>query len=165
MRIRRFACLFLIVTSFWTNSVTAAPTRPQAIDFDFVQKFSTIHCPADAPIGYLCLNVTGNAAISAIGQASFTREVLIDIKRFDEKHPTCIPDETVGTATLPKGTITFHAPGSVCLADGTASYGLVVTGGTGAYKGAVGGGRITVPPPTSDSGGRELWHVELYLTA
>jgi hypothetical protein len=63
---------------------------------------------------------------------------------------------------LPQGTLTFRAPGSVCLADGTAAYNLIVTGGTGDYRGAMGGGRITVPPPINDTSGLELWQLELF---
>jgi hypothetical protein len=87
--------------------------------------------------------------------------VLINTAPFDPAHPTCIPDETTGTLSLPQGTITFHAPGNVCFSDGTAAYDLIVTGGTGAFARALGGGQVFVPPPETNSTGREIWHVQL----
>jgi hypothetical protein len=140
----------------------AAKSRPSSFSLDFEQKFKLAACPAEAPAGYTCLDVTGKAMNSALGSVTFERTVLFDLRRFDKQHPTCIPDETAGTLVLPGGTLKFRAPGSVCLADGTATYGLIVTGGTGAYQGAVGGGRITVPPQTGPGNGRELWQVELF---
>jgi hypothetical protein len=119
-------------------------------------------CPADVPAGFTCLEVTGTAKRTVLGRLSFERTVLFDLRRFDKLHPTCIPDETSGTLLLPNGRLHFRAPGSVCLVDGSASYGLIVTGGTGAYEGALGGGRITVPPQASAGKGRELWQLELF---
>ena len=131
-------------------------------DVKFDQKFATVKCSTDVPAGYLCLHVSGTAAASDYAGWRFERSVAFNIKNFDDKHPTCLPDETSGTLYLGNDTLTFRAPGSVCLVDGTASYGLVVTGGTGRYKGAQGGGQITVPPPLNDTTGTELWHVTIF---
>jgi hypothetical protein len=140
----------------------AAKAQPSSFSLDFEQKFKLATCPAYAPIGFTCLDVTGKAMNAALGSVTFERTVLFDLRKFDKQHPTCIPDETAGTLVFRRGTLTFRAPGSVCLADGTATYGLIVTGGTGAYQGAIGGGRITVPPQTGPGIGRELWQVELF---
>jgi hypothetical protein len=140
----------------------ASELEPRSFSVNFEQKFKLTTCPAEAPAGFTCLDVTGNAKSMALGTLTFERTVLFDLRKFDKLHPTCIPDETSGTLVLPGGILNFRAPGSVCLADGTASYGLIVTGGTGAYRGAAGGGRITVPPQTGPGNGRELWQVELY---
>ena len=55
------------------------------------------------------------------------------------------------------------APGNVCLVDGIAAYDVVITGGTGAFAGALGGGQIIVPPPETNTTGRELWRIEVEL--
>jgi hypothetical protein len=140
----------------------AASSEHRSFSVNFEQKFKLTTCPAAAPAGFTCLDVTGKARIAALGAMKFERTVLFDLRKFDKLHPTCIPDETSGTLVMPKGSLNFRAPGSVCLADGTATYGLIITGGTGAYQGVVGGGRITVPPQTGPGNGRELWQVELF---
>jgi hypothetical protein len=42
-------------------------------------------------------------------------------------------------------------------------YNLIITGGTGARQGAIGGGQITVSPSLSGSTSREPWSFNLYL--
>lgn len=140
----------------------AAKSQPRSFSVNFEQKFKLTPCPAEAPDGYTCLNVTGKATTAALGTMTFERTVLFDVRKFDKQHPTCIPDETSGTMVLRNGSLNFTAPGTVCLANGTASYGLIITSGTGAYRGMVGAGRVTVPPFTSAGNGRELWQVELF---
>lgn len=133
------------------------------VSIDFAQQYAGVTCPSSAPATAFCLSVTGTANLAALGAVSFERTVVVpDIGLFDPNHPTCIPDETSGTLTLPNGALTFRAPGHVCLVDGTASYGLIVTGGSGAYNGVLGGGQITVPPPDTASTGRELWRMDLF---
>lgn len=131
------------------------------LDINFAQTFIVAPCPPNAPVADFCLSVTGVAKVRELGQVQFNRVVLINGTLFDPAHPTCIPDETTGTLTLPGGTITFHAPGNVCFVDGIAAYDLVITGGTGAYAGALGGGQVFVPPPETNTTGRELWHVRV----
>lgn len=135
------------------------------VDINFAQTFGAVACPATAPAGDFCLNVTGTSDSPVAGHVEFKRIVMVNAALFDNAHPTCIPDETTGTLTLPRGTLTFHAPGNVCFADGIASYDVVITGGTDAYAGALGGGKIIVPPPLTGSTGSELWHLELFRTA
>ena len=156
--------LFLILAAIFTaNPAFAQSQTPLHIDINFSQHFEVTACPAKVPAGNTCLNVTGIAEVSGWGHVSVQRIVFFNAKLYDANHPTCIPDETSGTLNLSGGTLTFRAPGNVCLADGTASYALIITGGTGRYVGAIGGGQITVPPPQSNSTGRELWHIELYM--
>ena len=139
--------------------------RHEALHFEinFSQQFALTSCPANAPVNDGCLNVTLSADVPELGGVGVQRLVLFNWSLFDPNHPTCVPDETSGTMTLADGTITFHAPGNVCFNDGTATYGLIVTGGTGRYADAIGGGQITVPPPQTGSTGRELWNFSLYL--
>jgi hypothetical protein len=42
-------------------------------------------------------------------------------------------------------------------------YNLIITGGTGARQGAIGGGQITVSPSLSGSTSREPWSFNLHL--
>jgi hypothetical protein len=132
------------------------------IDINFAQTYALIACPSSAPVGYGCLNVTGLSDHREAGHAEFQRVVLFNGGQFDFAHPTCIDGETSGTLMLPKGTLSFHAPGKICFTEGIASYDLIIIGGTGAYAGALGGGKVIVPPPQSNSTGRELWHIELF---
>jgi hypothetical protein len=136
---------------------------PMRLDINFGQHYQFIQCPPIVPVGDGCLNVTLAANVPEVGQVTGQRLVFFNGGTYDPNHPTCLPDETNGTMTLPIGTLTFHAPGNVCFVDGTATYGLVVTGGTGMFQGAIGGGQITVPPPLTGSTGRELWHLNLFL--
>ena len=153
----RVAATIALALSPLTTQAAASPARSLSVNFE--QKFALMSCPTDVPAGFTCLEVTGTAKSTALGRLRFERTVLFDLRRFDKLHPTCILDET---SILPKGSLNFRAPGSLCLVDGSASYGLIVTGGTGAYEGALGGGRITVPPQASAGRGRELWQLELF---
>jgi hypothetical protein len=153
--------LTLLLTSAAGSTAIAGQAPRLKLDINFAQTFIVAPCPASAPVQDFCLSVTGVAKVHDLGQVHYSRVVLIDTSVFDPAHPTCIPDETSGTLTLPGGTITIRAPGNVCFVDGTAAYDVIVTGGTGIYAGALGGGQIFVPPPETDSTGREIWHVEV----
>lgn len=150
-----------IALSLPPSIADAAGPPHRLVSVNFEQKFKLVTCGAEVPAGFTCLDVTGTATSASLGKLTFQRMVVFDLRRFDKAHPTCIPDETSGTLVLSKGSLNFRAPGSVCLADGSATYALIVTGGTGAYNNAVGGGRITVPPQTAPGSGRELWQLEL----
>lgn len=120
-------------------------------------------CASTVPVGDTCIDVTLTAPYTELGPLTVSRIAFLNVSLFNPSTPTCIPIETQGTVTLRDGTIGMRGVGSVCLADGTASYNLIVTGGTGRYEGVLGGGEITIPPPTSNSTGRELWSVDLYV--
>jgi hypothetical protein len=145
------------------QSKPADPELPVRLDINFAQQYGFVQCPPNVPVGDGCLNVTLAANVPGVGPVTVQRLVFFNGSTYDPSHPTCLPDETNGTMTSPRGTLTFHAPGNVCFVDGIATYGLVITGGTGIFQGAIGGGQITVPPPLTGSTGRELWHVDLYL--
>jgi hypothetical protein len=146
-----------------TPALASGPTvLPITVGINFAENFTAVTCPASTPATAFCLNIKGTADVVGLGQASFQRSVLIPNKRlYDPNDPTCIPEETSGTLTLSNGTLTFHAPGSICLLDKTVSYELIVTAGTGAYRGVIGGGQITVLPPETASTGREVWRLDL----
>lgn len=134
------------------------------IDINFAQKFEGVACAANVLDKSFCLSVTGAASTRDVGAIQFKRTVFVNPTQFDPAHPTCLYGETVGTLNLPRGTLNFHAPGNICFTEGIASYNVVIIGGTGAYAGALGGGKIIVPPPETFSSGRELWHLELFKT-
>ena len=159
---RSLGSVVAIALSFLPSMAEAAGSQPHSFNVNFDQQFKLMPCRADVPAGFTCLDVTGRATSPALGELTFERMVLFDLRKFDKLHPTCIPDETSGTLVLPSGSLNFRAPGSVCLADGSATYGLIITGGTGAYKDTIGAGRITVPPQTTPGNGRELWQLELF---
>lgn len=131
------------------------------IDINFAQTFVFGSCPSSAPAEDICIHVTGVSDQLQSRNLQFSRIAMVNPSVYDDAHPTCLPIETSGTLTLPRGTLSIHAPGNVCFADGVASYDVIITAGTGAYVGALGSGKIVVPPPESNSTGRELWHLEL----
>ncbi|MGB8635111.1 MAG: hypothetical protein WCD66_13365 [Rhodanobacteraceae bacterium] len=142
-------------------AASARGMHASKIDINFAQTFVFAQCPDTAPAQDACLNVTGVADQPGIGHAEFSRVAMVDPSSYDYTHPACLPIETIGTLTLPRGSLDIHAPGHVCFADGVASYDIIITGGTGAYAGALGSGKIVVPPPETNSTGRELWHLQL----
>ena len=165
---RFYALLFTLPCAaaaiFTSTAATAHDGGKSAIDINFAQTYAVAPCAASAPASNMCLNVTGTSNSHEVGALRFSRVATFNPGQFDYTHPTCIVIETAGTLTLPRGTLTFHAPGNVCFTEGIAAYNLIITGGTGAYAGAIGGGQIIVPPPQTSSTGRELWHLELITT-
>ena len=147
-----------------THALASGPiVLPITVGINFAENFTVVACPVGAPATAFCLNIKGTADVVGLGRASFERSVLIPNKNlYDPNDPTCIPEETSGALTLSKGTLTFHAPGTICLLDKTVSYELIVTAGTGAYKGVIGGGQITVLQPETASTGREVWRLDLF---
>ena len=137
---------------------------PIHLQVNFSQSFQFgAPCASTVPVGDTCIDVTLDAPYTQLGPITVSRVAFFNGSLFNPSTPACLPIETQGTVTLRGGTLTIHGIGNVCFVDGTASYNLIVTGGTGRYAGAIGGGQITVPPPTSNSTGRELWNVDLYL--
>lgn len=141
-----------------------APIAPLHLEVNFSQNFQFgAPCASTVPAGDTCIDVTLSAPYTELGPLTVSRVAFLNGSLFNPSTPTCIPIETQGTVTLRDGTLAMRGIGNVCFADGSASYNLIVTGGTGRYEGAIGGGEITIPPPTSNSTGRELWSMNLYL--
>ncbi len=135
-----------------TTSQTAVPLL-----VNLEQKYSGTTCDAGAPTGSVCLNVTGTGTIAGLGKVEMKRVVQIDAASADPKKGT-----TKGKLTFENGDfLNFRAVGNVMFEDGTASYNFIITGGTARFKNAIGGGIITVPPPSGSV--RELWSGVLYL--
>lgn len=156
------AILLCLVSGFlMPASASARGVETSRIDINFAQTFAFKSCPSTAPAGDICIYVTGVSDQPQTRHLQFTRIAMVNPAVYDDAHPTCQRIETSGTLTLSRGTLSIHAPGNVCFVDGVASYDVIITGGTGAYAGALGSGKIVVPPPETDSTGRELWHLEL----
>lgn len=164
MSVKSLPAVLLILASglLISAGASAREGHMSKIDINFAQTFEFAQCPSTAPVADACLNVTGVSNPPEAGHLSFSRIAMFNPALFDGNHPTCLPIETSGTLTLPRGTLDIHAPGNVCFTEGVASYDIIITGGTGAYAGALGSGKIVVPPPETDSTGRELWHLELF---
>lgn len=163
MSVKTLPVLLLCLASGLVLS-TGAPAKgfkTKSIDINFAQTFTFESCPATAPAGDICLDVTGVSDEPQTGHFEFKRIAMANPSGYDDAHPACLAIETSGVLTLPLGTLSIHAPGRVCFADGVASYDIIITGGTRAYAGALGSGKIVVPPPETSSTGRELWHLEL----
>lgn len=163
MSVKSLSAVLLCLASgfLMSGGASARGVERSKIDINFAQTFVFKNCPSTAPVGDICIYVTGIADQLRARPLEFTRVSMVNPSLYDDAHPACQPIETSGTLTLPRGTLSIHAPGNVCLADGVASYDVIITGGTGAYMGALGSGKIVVPPPETDSTGRELWHLEL----
>lgn len=141
----------------------AAASVPLHLNVKFNQQNALTSCPKTVPAVDSCLAVTLSASHSELGPLEVSRVAVFNGNLYNPSTPACIPIETSGTVTLQQGTLSFRGAGSVCFVDATAFYDLIVTGGSGRFAGAIGGGRITIPPPTTDSTGPELWSMDLYL--
>ena len=109
---------------------------PIHLEVNFSQSFQFgAPCASTVPVGDTCIDVTLTAPYTELGPLTVSRIAFLNVSLFNPSTPTCIPIETQGTVTLRDGTIGMRGVGSVCLADGTASYNLIVTGGTGRYEG------------------------------
>lgn len=163
MSVKSLSAALLCLTGgiLMSAGASARGVETSEIDINFAQTFVFQSCPSSAPAEDICIYVTGVTDQPLTRHLSFSRVSLVNPSLYDYTHPACQPIETSGTLTLPRGTLSIHAPGNVCLADGVASYDIIITGGTGAYEGALGSGKIVVPPPETNSTGRELWHLEL----
>ena len=165
MFICRVVLAMVTLTALGAMRALANPPIPLPITvgINFAESFATVACPAGSPATAFCLNVTGTANVAELGPVSFQRSVFIpDTTLYNPNYPTCIPDDSAGTLTFRNGTLTFHAIGNICLLDKSASYGLIVTGGTGAYTGVIASGQITALPPQTASTARELWRLDLF---
>jgi len=164
MNFRFNVVMSLGLLAFTSAAAQAAQKSPVQLQVNLAQTFAPTTCPADAPTGSFCLNVTGTGTAGDLGKIEMTRIVRLNGAAFTPKQPNCVEGFTRGKMTFTNtDSISFDAFGQICLANGIAGYHLVVTGGTGRYKGAVGGGTVTVPPPSSGSTGRELWTAVIYI--
>jgi hypothetical protein len=129
--------------------VAAKPTAP--LKADVLGSFFFHECPADAPVGALCLHddVTGN--LTHLGRTTGRFEVVFDVAQFGEDG--CGPIRKTGTFTAANGDqLSVDAQGSFCFGTVVAIYTYNIIGGTGRFAGASGSGSWVVPPPINFDG-------------
>ena len=109
------------------------------------------HPCSDAGSNELCLHddVTGTLTQLGITRGSF--EVIFDIPAFDANG--CGPIRKQGSFFAANGDrLDIEAQGTFCFSTLVATYEFRITGGTGRFTGASGGGSWLVPPPATFDG-------------
>ena len=140
---------------------TSVPSPAPTIDRDpfqvnFLQHYQVIDCPAESNTTNLCYTLQDDPSASSLGKISFAgTDILYEL--LEGTH--CGPAERKGALKLSDGdTIAIHASGMYCVPGYPVQFTFTVTGGTGKYRHAAGGGTIAVGParnnpPTAD----EFW--------
>ena len=158
-------------TTTGSSSPTATPTTlPQAtsvpsltptmdrdpFQVNFLQHYQLITCPAEPSQTNLCYTLQDDPSASSLGKISFAgTDILYQLP----EGSSCGPAERKGALKFADGdTITIHATGRYCVPGYPVQFTFTVTGGTGKYRHAAGGGTIAVgparnTPPTAD----ECW--------
>ena len=108
-------------------------------------------CGDDAPEGALCLHDDVGGTLSHLGLATGTFEVVFDLAQFDQN--SCGPIKKRGSLFAANGDrLDIEAEGTFCFSTLIATYQFRITGGTGRFAGATGGGTWLVPPPATFDG-------------
>jgi hypothetical protein len=132
---------------------TASPTS-LAFQVVFSDRYTAADCGSPYPAGTVCVTSSGSGQESHLGAISLQRTSIYAPGGSD----SCGPATTKGTLTLATGdSIAFTGTGSFCRATQSATFTYKLTGGTGKYLHAAGGGAIQVPLPASSSTGTETW--------
>lgn len=117
-------------------------------------------CPPGAPEGALCLHDEVVGRLTHLGRTTGSFEVVFDLAEFGED--SCGPIRKQGSFTAANGDqLEVEAEGRFCFDTVVAEYQFRITGGTGRFVGASGGGSWVVPAPatfdgTSGTGGEFL---------
>ena len=144
-----------------TTPATVVPSPTSTTDRDpfqvnFLQHYQIITCPTGPKPTSLCYTLQDDPGASSLGNVSFAG---MDILYVLPQGATCGPAERSGALKVTDGdTITIHATGTYCVPGYPVQFNFAVTGGTGKYRHASGGGTIDVgparnSPPTAD----EFW--------
>ena len=142
-------------------AATAAPSPTSTIDRDpfqvnFLQHYQIIPCSTEPNSTNLCYTLKDDPSTSSLGKVSFAGTDILYLLPAGE---SCGPAERSGALKVADGdTITIHATGTYCVPSYPVQFTVAVTGGTGKYRHASGGGTIDVGParnnpPTAD----EFW--------
>jgi hypothetical protein len=111
---------------------------------NFLQHYQVIACPAEPNPTNLCYTLQDDPSASSLGMTSFAGT---DILYVLPEGTRCGPAERNGALKLAdEGTITIHATGMYCVPGYPVQFTFTVTGGTGTYRHAAGGGTIAVGP-------------------
>ena len=147
------------VTTTSRSTSTAAPTAtPQAtsvpsptptpdrdpFQVNFLQHYQVIACPAEPKPTNLCYTLQDDPSASSLGRIWFSGT---DILYVLPEGTRCGPAERSGALKLANGgTLTIHATGMYCVPGYPVQFTFTVTGGSGKYQHASGGGTIAVGP-------------------
>ena|SRR5215472_12579668 len=143
-------------------SPTPTPDR-DPFQVHFLQHYQVIACPAEPHPTNLCYNLHDDPSASSLGTISF---VGTDILYMLAEGTRCGPAERHGTLKLAHGyTMTIHATGRYCVPFYPVQFTFTVTGGTGTYRHASGGGTIAVGPArNSPPTASEFWSGTIRLS-
>ncbi len=140
-----------------TSGPELSPTRDRdPFQVHFLQHYQLIPYPAEPGQTNLCYTLQDDPSASSLGKIWFAGT---DILYLLPSGSRCGPAERKGALKLANGdTITIHATGRYCVPAYAVQFTFTVTGGTGKYRHAAGGGTIAVgparnTPPTAD----EFW--------
>lgn len=127
----------------------ATPLKGQVVgSFFFYER-----CPAEvpAPAGALCLHDEVVGHMTHLGRTTGSFEVVFDLAAFRED--TCGPISKQGSFIAANGDwLDVEAEGTFCFSTLVAVYQFRITGGTGRFVSASGGGAWVVPPPATFDG-------------
>ena len=128
-----------------TTVPTPTPTKDRdPFQVNFLQHYQLIDCPAEPNPTKLCYTLQDDRSASSLGMVSFAGT---DILYVLPKGTSCGPAERNGALKLAdRDTITIHAKGMYCIPGYPVQFTFTVTGGTGKYRHAAGGGAIAVGP-------------------
>jgi hypothetical protein len=140
---------------------TSVPTPTPTPDRDpfqvnFLQHYRLIDCPAEQNPTNLCYTLQDDPSASSLGTVSFAGT---DILYVLPQGASCGPAERNGAVKVADGdTITIHAMGTYCVPGYPVQFTFTVTGGTGKFRHASGGGTIDVGPArNSPPTATEFW--------
>ena len=130
---------------------------------NFLQHYKVIACPAESSQTNLCYNLQDDPSASSLGMISFAGT---DILYLMPEGNSCGPAERHGVLKLADGdTITIHATGKYCVPGFPVQFTFTVTGGTGKYQHAAGGGTIAVGPASNNPPtATEFWSGTIHLS-
>ena len=129
--------------------VTTVPSPTPTTDRDpfqvnFLQHYQLIACPAEPNPTNLCYTLHDDPSASSLGMISFAGRDILYVR---QEGASCGPAERQGALKLADGgTLPIHATGMYCVPGYPVQFTFTVTGGTGKYRHAAGGGTIAVGP-------------------
>ena len=142
-------------------AATSVPSPIPTADRDpfqvnFLQHYQIIDCPAEQNPTKLCYTLQDDPSTSPLGTVSFAGT---DILYVLPQGASCGPAERHGAFKLVGGdTISIQATGMYCVPGYPVQFIFTVTGGTGKYFHASGGGTIDVGPArNSPPTATEFW--------
>jgi hypothetical protein len=140
-----------LVIGFASTTAPAGAESTSPLKGDILGSFFFHACPAEAPVGALCLHDDVTGTLTHLGRMTGSFEVVFDVAQFGEDG--CGPIRKEGSFTAANGDrLDVEAEGTFCFGTQVATYEFQVVGGTGRFAGFSGGGSWFVPPPATFDG-------------